>query len=215
MHEPPDYEAIEQALWKENVKGVAEQLSQGDKGLLKKLKTFKWRFGYKEDLVKRKISRDKMFAAHFAQDPKRQGFHEKAAADWLKSIPGIDSFEVLPKGGVQALHITNDGEIRNQPGNLGKSLDFHWRTRGVDVYVMHKYTKSSGGAQDNQFNEVLNLMKRFQGSNMQGVALIVIVDGNYYGKSKVDELNRYSRGSSPKSFACSLEDVPQRLESIT
>ena len=31
MHEPPDYEAIEQALWKENVKGVAKQLSQETK----------------------------------------------------------------------------------------------------------------------------------------------------------------------------------------
>ena len=71
--------------------------------LLERIQGFMWRFGYTENAVLDKIRQDQMFAAWFAKEPRRTGFHEAIAADWIKALPGVTGFKVLPKSGVNAL----------------------------------------------------------------------------------------------------------------
>ena len=209
MREPPDYDAIEQDMWQQNASSVPCKLKAGDDSLLRKIETYIWRFGYPLKVVRKKILKDKMFAALFSKEPRRQGFHEKIAADWLKEEEGISGFEILPKSGKNAFYIDSDGEIRKGMKNpSSKSLDFHWTSGGIEFFAAHKYTKEGGGNQDSQFKEMKDLLSNFQKSAEIDNVLVVIVDGPYYTDSKMDELRRFLRDRPPKSYACPIQDVP-------
>lgn len=209
MREPPDYEAIEQRLWRENAGDVLARMTDEDRDLMKRIRTYMWRFGYEEDEVKGRITDDKMFAAWFSKEPRRQGLHEVVAANWLRQADDVAGFDVLHKSGPSAYYITSDGEIRRGMHNPpGKSIDFYWTTGETGVYAYHKYTKEGGGNQDSQFTEMKDALGRFQRSAERNKILLVIVDGPYYTRRKMDDLQRFVRDQEPRSFVCHIEDVP-------
>lgn len=218
---PPDYEAIERDEWKKAESEVQEEAEKRTHRLLKRISTYIYRFGYDEDSVVRKIIQDHMFAAHFSKEPRRTGLHEAAAANWLKSLPNVNGFEVLNKSGPKSLKVSSDGNIESETAgkNLpGKSLDFRWSTGHRTCYAMHKYTKEGGGNQDSQFKEMLELMKRFTFCQDRQVVLLIIVDGNYYKENNHRQLNKLRRLESqgePSSYAVGIEEVPDILASIT
>ena len=208
MREPPDYDAIEREQWRTNFKEVSERLRTGDLYLTNRINTFVWRFGFAAAAVKEKIRRDRMFAAWFTKEPRRQGFHEQVAADWLRKCPEVQGFRVLPKSGTEALYVTSDGYIRAGQKS-GKSLDFSWRVGTTQFYASHKYTKEGGGNQDSQFMEMLTLLEHFQrGTENASTVLVVIVDGSYYTQSKMDTLRQRVRDRPPRSYAVPIQDVP-------
>lgn len=55
---PPDYDAIEQEMWRANALQTVEQLAAGDADLQKKMETFAHRFGYPVEQVREKIAAD-------------------------------------------------------------------------------------------------------------------------------------------------------------
>ena len=69
---PPDYDAIEQEMWRANALQTPELLAGGDADLQRKMETYAYRFGYAVEQVREKIAADPMFAAHFAKQPTRQ-----------------------------------------------------------------------------------------------------------------------------------------------
>lgn len=209
---PPDYDAIEKKLWKKNAGEVNARLDDNDPDLLQRIKTFIWRFGFGEHKVREKIQADKMFASHFAKEPRRQGFHEKVAAQWIKELDAVDNFQVLPKYGKNAYYITSDGEIRSDMDSRpSKSLDFRWDTGRTKFFAAHKYTKEGGGNQDSQFLEMKNLLLKFMVGAAEGCVLLVIVDGPYYTETRMAELRHFARTNAPKSFAGAIQDVPSIL----
>ena len=130
--EPPDYDAIELEAWRKSHGEVPAEAAELDewlqKGykppskatdranrLLKRISGFVWRFGYKENDVLAKIKQDTMFAAWFAKEPRRQGFHEAIAADWIKVLPQVNDFRVLPKSGENAVKVSGDGSETHSP----------------------------------------------------------------------------------------------------
>lgn len=213
---PPDYEAIESKMWKENAEAVPGELEEGSSRLGKRVQTFMGRFDFTREQVEGKIANDPMFAAHFAKEPRRQGIHEAVAADWIEELEEVTEFVVLPKGGENAVYITRDGNIhRGQlPNRPGKSLDFRWKTGGKTCYAAHKYTKEGGGTQDLTHLEMVELMKRFQSCNDQNIELFVIVDGPYYAAGKRDEIGNHARTTSPRSHAIPIEDLPGILRDL-
>ncbi len=75
---------------------------------------------------------------------------------------------------------------------------------------LNKYTRMSGGNQDNQFETVLNLLKAFSnGRSEECEVLLAIVDGPYYTAEKMKDLYRFTK--PPKSYALHIEDVPEIL----
>lgn len=210
---PPDYLALEREAWRENATEVSNRLSKNEQNLLKRISLYIWRFGYKEDAVRSKIHDDKMFATYFAIEPRRQGIHEKIAANWLQKEEKIKDFTVLKKSGKNALYVTSDGEIvsglEHKPS---KSLDFRWKTGNTTCYASHKYTLEGGGNQDSQYKEMLDLLQKFHRCHDKSCILIVIVDGNYYTQKKMEELQHQTRMHNPKSFAVHIEGVPSILK---
>ncbi len=210
---PPDYDAIEREAWQKNARNVPLRLSEDDPYILRRIQTYCGRSGYSRKEVHEKIKNDPMFAVHFAVEPRRQGLHEQAAAAWLKKIPGIAHFRTLPKSGKNDLRLNSDGEIQ-QGGTSkeSKSLDFAWKTGTMVFYAMHKYTKEGGGNQDSQHKEMIELLRKFMRCEDKKCALIVIVDGPYYTKKKMEKLTHHTREKDPKSYACSIEHVPMIIQ---
>lgn len=205
---------MEQQGWRKNARSVIANLQE--KNITKKITTYAWRFGYNEEQIREKIRSDKMFAAHFATDPKKQKLHEVAAADWLAGIPSVEKFESLPSSGRGSLYVTADGEIQEGRGRApGKSLDFRWITKGKTCIASHKYTDQTGGAQDQQFNEMVELLKRFRNCAEADYVLIVIVDGPYYTEKKMQKLLDLIRNDKLRSFAVHIEQVPGILSELS
>ena len=215
---PPDYEVIEGIEWKNAQVEVACEAKNPTKRLLKRITTFISRFGYLQDDVLTKIENDHMFAAHFAKEPRRTGLHETIAAQWIGELPHVENFKVLPKSGNASIKVSSDGNIvktlesQNIPG---KSLDFMWATGDKIFYAMHKYTKEGGGNQDSQYQEMVELMKRFIHCRDESVVLLVIVDGEYYQENnarRLSVLQSHQRTQAPKSYALTIGDIPKLLE---
>ena len=212
--QPSDYDAAEQEMWRANADDVPALLAAGDANLRAKIETYARQFGHSVDAVREKIAADPMFAAHFATKPNRQGIHEKIAADWLGSLGSVSDFAVLPKSGANALYVTSDGEVKrgsDLQAKPSKSLDFRWRTGGATCYAMHKYTRDSGGSQDNQFWEMARLLGQFMRCPDETCILLVIVDGPYYTERAMAELRRFTRDRPPRSYALHIQDVPSAL----
>ena len=153
--------------------------------------------------------KDNMFAALFATDPARQGIHENVAVNWLEKVLKL-SVRPLSKSGKNALYINNEGRLVREKS--GKSLDFHWKYNGIDFYAMHKFTNESGGNQDSQYIEMQEILNRFHRAEDESIALVVIVDGNYYTETKMKGLKNKTRTIAPKSFAVHIQDVPKILK---
>lgn len=212
--EPPDYKNMEQQGWRKNAQSVVGALRKPN--IRKKIATYAWRFGCNEEEIQEKIQNDKMFAAHFATDPKRQQLHEKVAAAWLLEIPEIKEFEILPSSKKKGLYVTNDGIIQEGKGKApGKSLDFRWITKGKTCFASHKYTDQKGGSQDQQFEEMEYLLKRFRDCEEKNYVLIVIVDGAYYTDEKMQKLRRLTRNDELRSFVAHIEQVPGILAELS
>ncbi len=210
---PPDYENIEQREWRRNAGQVVSRLNERDRNLAKRIQTFISRFGFPRNQVEDKIRVDKLFAAHFALEPRRTGLHESVAAEWIKELDTVSEFETLPKSGRNAFYVTSDGEIREGMEHPPtKSLDFKWVTGNTLFFASHKYTKESGGNQDSQYKEVRYMLELFQKGNISGdVAIVAIVDGPYYDSRRMEDLRRFTRDRKPMSFAISIEDLPSLL----
>ena len=215
---PLNYDAIEVEMWRKNAENVVISLNEQDKNLLKKIQTYSWRFGFSEQEIQDKIRSDKMFRVWFSKEPKRQGFHELAAGEYLKQFDIITDFEILNKGGNMAEYITSDGYIIDgghlQDKAIAKSLDFKWTTNNIQCYASHKYTKESGGFQDSQYKEQLSLLRNFQRRTQGSIAFFVICDGKFYDKNKMQQLRSLTRLHEPYSFSCHVEEVVTKLERI-
>lgn len=112
-------------------------------------------------------------ATALMKDPGRQTIHEQAQYDFLRSH-GIQ-IQLLPKHGSRSLHIA-DGVVGTTRGST-KSIDAIIEIGGVPHYATMKYTKDSGGAQDNQCADVRAFIDAANGCNAQFIALL---DGPYY-----------------------------------
>jgi len=218
VYKPPDYEKVEREQWRRAQEEVAKEARSPTARLLGRVATFISRFGYPKKAVLEKIREDSMFAAHFAKEPRRTGLHEAVAAKWIKALPYVQEFQILSKGGANAVKVTSDGNLETgSKGKTlpGKSLDFRWTTGDTAFYAMHKYTKQGGGNQDSQYQEMIELMKRFHHCRDTGVVLVVIVDGEYYQEkdaARLSELQRHQRTIAPKSYALSIGELPGVLE---
>ncbi len=210
---PPDYEEENRLMFLQNASEVLRELERRDENLMKRITTFSERFDFSLKDVIEKIRNDKMFSYTFAKEPRRTNFHEKLASQWLQEIELVEDFRVLPKRGNKSYYVNGDGKVINDSSyTKSKSIDFTWRTGNTTCYAMHKYTKHSGGDQDNQFAEMEALLRRFLQCEDKSCILVVIVDGAYYTESKMETLQHITRAYAPKSYAVHIQDVPEILE---
>lgn len=163
----------------DSIKQIRNDINRNDKDIQNKIKNFIIRFDniFSYDDIVNKILTDDIVAACFAKDPVKQNISEKLCSDYIK-VP------LAPQSGKNCIRFNDKGDIVALKKDGGcKSVDF---ILPEGIYATQKYTGNySGGAQDNQFNDVILFLQN--GSIKHKVA--AIVDGWYWEENgKKNEL---------------------------
>lgn len=142
------------------------------------------------DEVREAILTCDIVASKFCKDPSKQNISENLAAEVL----GLTK---LPASGKNSIRFNDNGDIVCTASGNTKSADFIYK----DHYATQKYTTESGGAQDNQKNDVIDFLKR--GSISHKVA--AIVDGDYWDIHR-EELKRIFQ-DNPNVLITSVSEI--------
>ena len=145
--------------------------------------------------VREQILTNDLVAAQFSKDPSKQNISEKA----VMTLIGAD--KKLPSRGKNCIRFTPSGEIVHAAvAGASKSADFL-----IDgVYYTQKYTMESGGAQDNQYHDVIEFLEK--GSIFYKVG--AIVDGFYWENGYRDKLIEYFRDNE-NVVILSMDNIKQ------
>lgn len=176
---------------KQNIKELREQISEPwvSKKINNHLLKFDGMFT-KEEVIKQ-IEENDLLASFFCKDPSKQNISENLVAELLE----IDK---LPAGGPNSIRFNEQGDISPSsiPSNT-KSADFL-----IDgCYYTQKYTMESGGAQDNQYNDVIDFLVK--GSKKHKVG--AIVDGLYWTSKKEILKNHFK--NNPNIVILSMDEL--------
>lgn len=103
----------------------------------------------------------------------------------IKKIPGVGTKAVYIKNGEL---ITN---LKSKPLNSTKSLDFF--DDGTNTYYVCKYTKGTGGSQDNQYEDVVlsaQGVRTIKEANLCEQNFVFLLDGDHYTDTKLKNLKK-------------------------
>lgn len=205
---------------KRNMQQVKPLLESGDKALLSKIKKAAERYDIKpQDIYDDILTERPTALALFSKDPLRQKIHENIAADYIKNIDGVADFKNLSN---RELHVCkgtviNNADLKVYPS--AKTIDFHFKYNGYNVYVSHKHTTESGGAQDNQYKDLQGFIRECRDSTTLKQVFIAIADGDYYrkqngrvGLTRIDNLrNKCTRSVR----ACTIYELNSVLRDLS
>lgn len=179
----------EQELIQQNLMDVRNNIDNSDYEL--KITNYCDKFGFDVNEVKKQILSNDLVASFFAKDPAKQNFTEKLVGELLNT-------KVLPQQGKNCIRFTDKGDVVSSKSiNVSKSADFLIN----NTYITQKYTRGSGGAQDNQYNDVIDFL--IKGSIKHKVA--AIVDGTFW-ESHRDNLKNYFKDNQNVNIY-SMDDV--------
>jgi hypothetical protein len=214
-----DYEAKYKEQLAQNLQEVLSSLNTPEMKL--KIQNWAEKFNYSYDTIVEKIKTDPIFKCVFAKDPAKQNLYQKLAANYIEKLPNVSNFEILPQGGNKARYLIegklfSGKELSNASKNT-KSIDFTWKVGIYSFYASHKYTKDSGGAQDNQYFDIQNFLKHARDNNYNKYIFIAICDGEYYlqkdsqtnSKTKIERLKKLI---CQNSFVLTIEELENFLK---
>ena len=179
----------EKELRAKNLQELRENLNSSDTIL--KITNFCEKHGFSTEEIIQRIKDDDFAASVFAKDPSKQNFTEKLVAELLK-------VKTLPQSGKNCVRFNKEGDICfTKTSETSKSADFVIN----NTFITQKYTRSAGGAQDNQYADVVDFLVK--GSKKHKVA--AIVDGSYWDKKR-KELKDFFH-SNPNVKILSMDDI--------
>lgn len=161
---------------------------------------------YSVEDIKEMILENDLVASKFIKEPGRQNMSENVIGDFIKNISCVENFINHPSN--VNLFVVN-GEITSERVDGIKSIDYTWTTNNKKIYATQKYTNEAGGAQDNQFNDVINFMSN--AGNNKEYLFFAIVDGAYYTDEKIRILKKYQ---TDNVLVCKAVELEKILESI-
>jgi hypothetical protein len=201
-----DYSLHERKAIEENVCALRKDIEYGrvNPQLQKKLQSWADKYGFEPELIKNKVLTDDLFVLFFVVEPKRQTLHQTVACNYIRALPGVSEFQLLPSGGDDAKYVHGGlvvagKEMNQNTSSHTKSIDFQWVYTNffgdrIDCFATHKFTKEGGGSQDNQFSDIQGFLKQAQ-SHSGKKFFFAICDGDYYrmpykqSLTRVDYLN--------------------------
>ena len=146
--------------------------------------------------VKEAILTNVIVASKFCKDPSKQNISE----DLASKVLGIPK---LAAQGKNCIRFNDAGDIVSVKGLNTKSADFKYN----EYYATQKYTDANGGAQDNQFADVVDFLKR--GSIKHKVA--AIVDGPFWDKHRPYLEKEFSE--NPNVLITSITEITEKIDS--
>ena len=122
---------------------------------------------------------------HYAKSAKRQNPYEPAFLEFAAQVASGYAVTSLPASGTRAFY-PHAGVImpaRQRPkASRAKSFDFSVEGDTGRLLIAHKYTEDEGGAQDNQYHDLLQIADQCRGLHGD-TAVILIADGPYYTRN--------------------------------
>ena len=112
-----------------------------------------------------------------------------------------------------------DREEKRRKGHASstKTIDFKWRLGDKTVFASHKYPKESGGAQENQYQDLRAFVAEANHSLQPSQLFIAIADGEHYqrrdSEAQTSRLERLKQeaNNSKGVYACSIDELPALL----
>lgn len=168
------------------------------------------------------IRDSRLYRAEFIKDLKRQNLYEKIAAEAIKNMPGVREFKHYGTNEVELV----DGVPRRRGGEQGagassaKTVDFWWRRDGLEYFAAHKYTKERGGAQDNQYRDILAFVEEANKSRVESHVFVAIADGEYYefneGKGKTKKIDVLKQKANKKRgvYAVRINELVRLMDGV-
>ena len=150
----------------------------------------------------------------FAKNPLKQGLHEQIAVKYLsEQLPSFSKVRKLSQKNNCGLFLTSTGLSKSR--SISKAVDFYLESNN-NIYVFtHKYTKQSGGAQSNQYEDVLNFLRYAPNSPFKDektkktVYIGAILDGDFY-LDKIEETQK----KFPTYLVGNIEQVLEKIKLI-
>jgi hypothetical protein len=149
---------------------------------------------YTVDILLDKIITDPLFRTMFRQKPGRQSIHENTQIECIQQkYP--DAFKMNSNIGGTCFTNYNLHKISKEcPRTSSSTKTFDLYIPSQKRYGVLKYTKTSGGAQDNQCNDVKQFIYQAVGylneKTKSKRTFIFYLDGDYYTEKKITELNQ-------------------------
>ncbi len=182
---------------------------------LKKIEHHAEKFGHQVEEVVESILRDPVaFRSIVGKDPSRMDYYETALVEYLVKQPQVERVQKLPKGGKNSYHIDKGRVVQGKKTKLIKSLDLYVEfVNGETLWIIHKFTKEGGGAQDAAFRDAELTLQHAIGPNGQSqVNVAAVLDGEYY-KQKVEggTLTRLEKAArdAPNSIVATYDGLIQ------
>lgn len=156
-----------------------------------KIKNYAKKYSLNEEDIVKGIKENDIIASFFCKDPSKQNFTEKLVSEIL----GV---KALPQSGKNCIRFDTKGEIHSfKRVDSSKSADFLIN----NVYITQKYTRGAGGAQDNQYNDVVDFL--IKGSKQHKCA--AILDGSFWETKREELVNYFKDNHNVKIL--SMDDV--------
>lgn len=170
-----------------NPKTIINKIKKEKEDLEVKIRNFAEKWSFEEQFIMNELKTNELLLLSFVKEPGKQTFHQHFAAKYLSTLPLIENFEQLPSGGNEALYVVNGKIVKGKDKDdqiTGKSIDFKWEytfnEKTLTFYATHKYTKNSGGSQDNQYKDVQEFHTESRNCINENILLLSITDGPYY-----------------------------------
>lgn len=170
-----------------NPKTIINKIKKEKEDLEVKIRNFAEKWSFEEKYIMNELKTNELLLLSFVKEPGKQTFHQHFAVKYLSTLPLIENFEQLPSGGNEALYVVNGKIVKGKDKDdqkTGKSIDFKWEYtfngKNLTFYATHKYTKSAGGSQDNQYKDVQEFHTESRNCINENILLLSITDGPYY-----------------------------------
>lgn len=159
--------------------------------------------------IKQLILSDDFTASFFVKEPIKQNIIENFIANHIMNISFVSNFNNLYSS-VKLFVV--DGIIIEERKDGIKSIDYSWNIGNKTFYASQKYTSESGGAQDNQFNDIINFLSNASLNKDENIYFVAIVDGNYYNERKINILKKYCNKKTLIANYFNIEKVLSQYE---
>ena len=216
-----DFNELEHQISLANLDDMLDEIVQRSERLQTRVAHFADRSGIPEEDFWNGLQSDPSgpLAAVLALEARRQNTFKKAVAECVHKLDHVDTFRKLPSSGPSAHYVDERGRIitgRQLPDRRrpSKPLDFHWETGGITCYAAQRYIREEGGHQNTQFKEILSLLENFQHGSNDGIALFILVDGEYFDQSRLVQLRELAVHRNSVVYVTSVNALQPILEDM-
>lgn len=135
----------------------------------------------------------------------------------IQNMEGVKNFQKLPN---HSTYVCNGSVIQRKELKIypaAKTIDFKWEYKDYTIFASHKYTKDSGGSQDNQYKDLQEFIKQSRDTKLPKTIFIAIADGDYYmsenGRAGTTKMEHLASLCTLKVMACRMENLIEQLHS--